>query len=499
MMTTYALSLMLAAFAVTGNAQCKKLFTDGALALHSFEYDEAHRTFKKAIEADKQCAMAHWGDAMAYNHPLWGEDWAPLAREALKQIDASQKLDPSEQAHIANARALFGEGTLQERTVAWLAATEASARAFPKDDELQLQYALALIANSERYTNVRRLMQSAAISMDVFARQPNHPGAAHYLIHACDSPDHAVLALPAARVYARIAPTATHAMHMPSHIFVQLGMWQEAAKSNEDAWGALLKKINGGWIPEFHSYSWLGAAYLELGRIDDAKAIIADMTSRLKQHDDATERDAFTDLARKYITDTGRWSEAKDVFAVVKEPLLETGESSESLGCAMHMPGGAKTTGVRPPFGLAARARMQVTLAEAAMHAGNVDEARVILTERQKTLSSMRPWKGLVDDNLLERARLQDATILAGAKAYHDKQAPSWASAIAAAQAWAATDTKAILGPAFDPPAMLTVADFQLEAGRTKEALASYKAVLARVSNLGRARQGVERAHALSL
>ena len=166
----------------------------------------------------------------------------------------------------------------------------------------------------------------------------------------------------------------------------------------------------------------------------------------------------------------------------------------------MHMPGGATSSGVRPPFGLEARATMQETLAEAAMHAGNVDETRVQLGERAKTLAAMKPWKGLIPDDIMRRAQLQDAAFLAGAKAYHDRQAHSWASAIAAAHAWAdVADAKPILGPAFNPPATLTVADFLMEAGRSKEALDSYKAVLARVTNLGRANQGVQRAQALSL
>ena len=132
-------------------------------------------------------------------------------------------------------------------------------------------------------------MDSAAISMDVLQINPSHPGAAHYLIHACDSPDHAILALPAARRYAQIAPAASHALHMPSHIFVQLGMVAEVAASNEASWAASQAEDRepgkGPDQRDWHSYSWLVDAYLNLGKLHRAEALMRALRGMLVQDD----------------------------------------------------------------------------------------------------------------------------------------------------------------------------------------------------------------------
>src|SRR5512140_77482 len=137
-------------FPVTGNAACRRHFTDGMLALHSFMYDRAHGEFQAARKADPRCAMAAWGDAMAYSHPLWGEEDQPAARAALAAVGDEARLTARERAFITSARALFGEGPLRARLLGWLAAAERMHETFPGDDEAALQHALALIASSER-------------------------------------------------------------------------------------------------------------------------------------------------------------------------------------------------------------------------------------------------------------------------------------------------------------------------------------------------------------
>src|SRR5207248_8949393 len=123
-------------------------------------------------KADPGCAMAHWGDAMAYNHPIWGEDDSAAAKKALAGVEGAT---PREKAFLAAARRLFGDGDLKARLAAWLDAADGMQRQFPGDDEIALEHALALIANSERLSDQRRLMQAAAIGMDVLQRKPNHP------------------------------------------------------------------------------------------------------------------------------------------------------------------------------------------------------------------------------------------------------------------------------------------------------------------------------------
>ncbi len=507
-MTALLLSVVLAAspspsygvldFPISGNAECRRLFVRGMLQLHSFQYDDAHESFQSAAKADPRCAMAHWGDAMAYSHPIWGEEQVQSARAALSLVKNEGELKPTERAHLAAARALYGPGDIQERHRAWLEETERAHRAFPGDDELALQHALALMANAENFRNTGRLMKAAAIAMDVFRRKPNHPGAAHYLIHACDTPDHAVLALPAARKYARIAPASSHARHMPSHIFVQLGMWSDSAASNEDAWAASEQRATsrklGQADRDYHTYSWLGASYLELGRFTRARAVLDDIASRMKEEDGADIRFNYAQLARKYLADTGRWSEAKALFALMETPYVEKGEPEGSLGCALHSP----TSGadeVRVPVGLFARDGMQAALADAAMRAGDESGVKAQLAAMDRTHEAMEPWAKMLPPDRAERAKLQAAAYLAGARAFREPTPESWSAAAESMTRYAdAIEKRPPSGPAFGPPARLLVADFLLEANRTKEALAAYDTTLLRFPNLSRALLGSARA-----
>src|SRR5262245_36637955 len=297
---------------VTGNAECRRLFALGALQLHSFEYGAAHATFQQAVKADSGCTMARWGDAMAYSHPIWGEDQVESGRAALAPIKDEKGLTDRERAHVRAARALYGPGDVTDRLAAWLREAERNHRTFPADDELALQHALALIANSDRYANVARTLEAAAIAMDVFQRRPRHPGAAHYLIHACDTPDHAILALPAARAYARIAPAAPHARHMPSHIFVQLGMWEDVAASNAVAYKAATELGARLHLPEgredFHTLSWLAYANLMLGRFDRAKENV-ELARQAADRNPGNQavKNGFLAMRARYILETGQW------------------------------------------------------------------------------------------------------------------------------------------------------------------------------------------------
>src|SRR5687768_11472299 len=360
-------------FPVTGSAECQKRFKDGMLALHSFMYEDAHDYFKAAIKADPSCAMARWGDAMAYLHPIWGEEELESSRAQLAAITDEKKLTPRERAFIAMARALFGEGDYRSRLAAWMRATAAKRAEFPKDDEIALQHALALIANSEGLTKQKLLMESVAISNDVLTRNGKHPGAAHYLIHAADTADHAVLALGAARVYSKIAPSASHALHMPSHTFAHLGMWSDVAASNEQSWAASeldAKRRDSVDELSWHSYSWLVGAYLELGQLAKAKKLIADLRARIEATDRSDLRYSYALVVGAYAAHTGKWNELDAMLAPVLKPIpLEPGEADTSLGCALHAPGGPAKT--RPPLGLLAKHRAHMLRAQAAARRGD--------------------------------------------------------------------------------------------------------------------------------
>ena len=478
-------------FRVSGSPQCQQAFTAGMLALHSFMYEEAHEQFARA---DPGCAMARWGDAMSFSHGLWGEEEPRRAQAALAQVVGEEKLPPLERDYLRAARALWGTGTADERHRAWLAEAARMHREHPGDDEVALQHALALM--TAEYGNVRSQMEAGAIALDVFARRPRHPGAAHYVIHAFDSPDHAILALPAARAYARIAPAAQHALHMPSHTFVQLGMWADVAASNEASWAAdeadAKRRKTALDRRNWHSYSWLAAAYAELGQRKKAERLLQDLARWMAKEDGPEARYGYSSIAGVLLRDGHHWGEAQALAAPLLTPLpLDDGEAQGSLGCAMHAPGGAGKT--RPPFGLLAHLRGLEMLNEAAMRRGDEAEVRKNLDARHAFYAAFAPFKTPV-----ERFSRADDAYRAGARAYALKTPEAFGAAIAAFKALAAVEETSArtgpLGPAFDPLAREELAGLELAAGQPREALADFDKVLDGHPMLSRSLLGAARA-----
>ena len=322
------LALLLAAnlgvshFTATGPAACRQKVLEGVLALHSFAYEDARDAF---VEAEKAapCPIAFWGEAMTWDHPLWGEQDAARGKAALARIPADAKLSPMERGLIEAAGALYDSGH-----AAWMERLARLHAELPKDDEVALFYALSLYANSGHGADVKRAMEAAAIAQDVFERNPSHPGAAHYLIHACDSPDHAVLALKAALRYAQIAPAAGHALHMPSHIFVQLGMWPQVEASNLAAVKAGMEFVARHELPvsraDWHSYSWLAEARLEQGKFDEVLPMIARVRELAAQTKDPELRYAQAMLALQWLSATQEWSRTGELLAM--DPLAAEDE-----------------------------------------------------------------------------------------------------------------------------------------------------------------------------
>ncbi|HEX4383354.1 MAG TPA: hypothetical protein VH083_10405, partial [Myxococcales bacterium] len=279
-------------FTATGSPACKAQVAEGVLLLHSFVYEDAREAFRKA-----DCPIARWGEAMTYDHPLWGEENLAAGRAALARLTAT-KVSTLETGLIEAARALYGEGDWETRHEAWLAKLAELHAQLPQDDEAALFYALALYVNSHHGKDVKRAMEAVAIAQDVFTRNPDHPGAAHYLIHAADTPDHAILALKAARRYAQIAPASSHALHMPSHIFVQLGMWKDVESSNLAAFTASEKRPR----PDWHSYRWLAAARLELGKPQLVLPMLEMLRDRMASNKSAELRWVYAQMAQMYLS-----------------------------------------------------------------------------------------------------------------------------------------------------------------------------------------------------
>jgi tetratricopeptide (TPR) repeat protein len=315
-------------FPNSGKPAAQEPFLRGVALLHSFEYEEAAEQFRLAQRADASFAMAYWGEALTFIHPLWGEDDPAGARGALSRLAATRHAriakapTPRERAYGAAIEALFDGADMTARSRGFADGMRAVATSFPNDPEAAAFTSLALMVVSgwgELTPEAQRQAEADAVTFAerVFREDPEHPGGAHYLIHATDNPRLAPRGLAAARRYAEIAPDAEHALHMPSHIFVQLGLWDDVVASNERAWSASRAEIVARKLPNtelsFHSLQWLEYGYLQAGRLNDARQTIATAREALARIDlsPATLTDArYTVglLEFHLAASTGDWS-----------------------------------------------------------------------------------------------------------------------------------------------------------------------------------------------
>lgn len=339
-------------FPVSGRTQpAREHFLRGLLALHSFFYDEALDEFRAAASAEPGFAMALWGQAMAHNHTIWEFQDLEAGRKALAQVPAGAALSERERALLAAVRILYGAGERPARSAAYAAEMERLRGRFPDDDEITALYALALLGTlrpgPQRDEDLAIRMKAGALSLEVLGRNPSHPGAAHYTIHSFDDPIHAILALPAARRYAQIAPEAFHARHMPAHIFVQLGMWQEATASCESAWAASLSWIKNRKHPlsraDYHSLSWLVSLHLQTGRRAQAEEVLRVFQDAIRKENAAPMRMGYVGSLVPYLVTTSAWERAEGLLAPLARPASLT---QEERAAACHPDAGNAPPGV---------------------------------------------------------------------------------------------------------------------------------------------------------
>jgi tetratricopeptide (TPR) repeat protein len=259
----------------------QKGFERGVALLHSFAYTASEEAFRAVAKADPRCAMAHWGMAMTYFHPLWAPPGAAELAKGSAEIDQAKKLTSGaarERQFIEAAAAYYAGSAIPpvERAQAYEKAMAQTAQANPRDTEAQTFYALALLATAppadRTHINQKR---AAEILEPLYRDQPQHPGLAHYLIHAYDSAELASRGLAAARAYSKIAPSAPHALHMPSHIFTRMGYWDDSIASNQAARAAAHTEGDVG--EELHAMDYLTYAYLQRGSNAEAARVIDDM------------------------------------------------------------------------------------------------------------------------------------------------------------------------------------------------------------------------------
>jgi tetratricopeptide (TPR) repeat protein len=441
-------------FPVSCKETVQKPFERGVALLHSFWYEEAEKEFQEIAKDDPQCAMAHWGISMSIWHQLWNRPDGATVKRGQAEVKKAKSLHPKtdrERAYIAAMDAFYHakKRDFQDRANAYSKAMETEYQRYPEDREAAAFYALSLLASEpDNDTTFANRKQAAAVLEKLFAVEPDHPGIAHYLIHSYDKPQLAELGLPAARRYAKIAPAAPHALHMPSHIFARLGLWQDDIDSNLASIAATRKTEAmhmGGGGHQFHAIDFLVYAYLQSGREADAQREIDEVKAMPAKKDDMygmnfdPRTDALVTFLARYVLEMHHWMDAASLALV---PGAETGDN-----------------------GITYWAR-----AIGAARTGNVADARKDVAEIETIHATLLKQKKKGFAEAVEQGRQEAAAWVAYADGKKD-EAIKALRAIAEKEEAEGDEPLAI-------PAREMLADMMLDMNRPEQALVEYEADL---------------------
>ena len=329
-------------FQTSALAEAKQPFLRGVAILHSFGWAQAREQFREAQRLDPDFALAYWGESLAYNHPLFS------GMDPTKPRSALARLAPTRAGRLAKAptdrekgfltavEVLWGDGDQVARRVGYMEAMEDLYEANPNDSEVAAFYALSVLGASRATGDQSRRpeMRAGVIALKLFNEKPNHPGAAHYTIHSYDDPLHAPLALAAAERFAEIAPAVAHARHMPTHIFIQHGMWDRVSGNNQYAFEAAMDLWNGGESvgDAMHSLDW--GHYGDLQRGDYAKARLwVERLDGLAQRAGGERASrSRSRLVARYVIETEEWTIGPITEDSSAVELLATGLSAARTG-----------------------------------------------------------------------------------------------------------------------------------------------------------------------
>jgi len=319
-------------FPISCSPQVQNTFELGVALLHSYWYEEADKQFKEVAAKNPACAMAYWGQAMGLHRPAYSQPSQEDVKrgwELIQKAKAAEAKTVREREYIdALAAFYFGEKIeYEKRAAAWCAGMEKVHADNPKDQEAAAFYALALLISEPQDDKTLANSRKAIEILDRLLQEaPNHPGAAHYLIHAADNPNLAALGLPAARRYAQIAPAVPHALHMPSHIFARLGLWQEDIQSNLASLAAARQpsSMHIGAENQVHAMEFLEYAYLQIGQENKAHVMIEQLAS-VRERDLNPGLDGYLDWQRaqfptRYAMELRHWKEAMALEPATADP-----------------------------------------------------------------------------------------------------------------------------------------------------------------------------------
>jgi tetratricopeptide (TPR) repeat protein len=325
-------------------AEVQATMDKGVALLHSFQYMESEKTFTDAAARDPKCAMAHWGKAMSLYHQLWDFPNDKTLKEGRKDVEKAQKLHPGtprEKGFIVAAAAFYANKSKlshADRIKAYSSSLEQLHAANPNDVDVSAFYALSLVSLADEDTDsLADLKKAIAILDPLLKEHPDHPGVAHYLIHATDRPELASRGLEAARRYAAIAPDSAHALHMPSHIFVRLGLWQDSIHSNlsaitSAAHAAEMHLAESHY--QTHAMDFLSYSYLQSGQEAKAREVIEHMDHVVGANDEnKAEHRAY--LAARTALELHRWKEAAALpVPAIPKSWLDTTYWARAIGAS---------------------------------------------------------------------------------------------------------------------------------------------------------------------
>jgi len=475
---------------VTQSAEARAAFLQGMLLLHLFEYPFAEAEFQRAQAIDPGFAMAHWGEAMVHNHPIWDEQtpgkgmavlnkFAPSAAERAARLASQEEKDYFESLEI-----LYGPGPKEQRDRAYMRHLGRMAERYPDDQEVRLFYALAITGASAGVRDIPAYMESAALSQSVFYANREHPGAAHYLIHAVDDPIHAPLGLEAARALYAMAPDAGHSLHMTSHIFTALGMWDDVVDANLHAVrvsNAMAAERGRSPTHVGHYNFWLLYGLLQQDSQADAKALLraayAETRADSRPPEDAMSLDPDNSRVGSMVQMWARYRfEIGDTDTEVVDWQFNTGDAFDPKLTILYV------------NGLISRDPEEI-----GQTLGSFRKLSGELRERVMALPRQAPYDLLY----LDRLRVIDQQLQAAlARSSGDMQTAIRHAAEASLREGAMPYS---FGPPFvDYPSAQLLGELQLQQGNYEEAAAAFREQLERSRRKRQALAGLEHAEAAS-
>lgn len=299
----------------TENAEARKDFEQGLLLLHNFEYPDAADMFRSAQKKDPLFALAYWGEAMTYNHPVWLSQNIWRAKGVLKKYNEKKDrrtspLTSLDKDLLASVEILYGDGGKAERDAAYADFMASLYQKYPDNHDVAAFYALSLLGKAAGWKEAL-CNEAARVAAEVLKQDPKHPGALHYFIHAQDHPDFARRALEAANSYSNVASYSGHALHMPSHIYLALGRWDDVVRSNEVSWQAGVDRKNsrglGNNALNYHAHWWLTYGYLQEGRFSKAEERLRNQLSFTRKLSSPVARTHFIIMRGHYLIETNDW------------------------------------------------------------------------------------------------------------------------------------------------------------------------------------------------